>query len=179
MEITNGSKLGTAINLLSGFKPGWNPSDPKSSPFFEVPQPALAATPATIAGATRGRWADPSITLHDTAESVLSSAYDLRVVPENDEPRNSSYGSGALLIRGRCQKEALAVLRQELGIDFSVPDRGYALIEIRREAGVSAHSTLATGVYLAPGAGGFRQLGFRRTLSRLPAPKSWRRCQHD
>jgi hypothetical protein len=160
--------LGSAVCLLSGYKLGWNPSDPDSSPFFDVPQPAVAAAPATLADGDTGSWGYPLITLHDTAESLLSAVYDLQIV--HDES-GSNYGSGALLVRNVDRDVVLADLKQEFGVDFAVPNRGYALIEIRREAGTSVHSTFARGVFITPNPRELQPRGFLRTLATLPTPR--------
>lgn len=170
MKISTKVELGTAACLLSGYKPGWNPSDPDSSPFFDIPQPALAATPATLEAGEIGNWGYPLIALCDSVESLLSAIYDIQIVA--DEGGGSNYGSGALLVRNADRETVLTDLQEEFGVDFTVADRGYALIEIRREAQPIVHSTFARGVYLNPHPRDFLPRGFLRTLATLPAPRT-------
>jgi hypothetical protein len=162
--------VGTAVNLLLGIQTGWDASDPASSPFFAPSEQSMARSAGKFADAGHwsGPWNDPQITLHDSAESVLSAIYDLPIVNGTSDGANASYDSGALLICNADRDAALAELQQEFGVDFGVSGRGYALIEVRREAGTDVHATFASGVYKMPGAEAFEGRALPRAILKLP-----------
>lgn len=169
--MTNSSvALGEAVNVLLGYETGWVPSSASSSPFFSAPQQGLVRTPLTSAdGVLSGKWGYPQITLHDSPESVVSAMYDLEIVPGTNNGADATFGSGALLTRNANRAEALADLKRQFGVDFSVANQGYALVEIRREMQTVIHSTLARGVYKRPKAQAFRGTQLPRAILGLPA----------
>lgn len=161
--------LGQAANLLLGYRADWNPSSESSSPFFSAPQPGLVQTPLSVEGVSPGDWGDPSITLHDTPESVLSSMYDFVVLPDPDGVSGAGFGSGALLSRNADRAGALAQLQGQFGIDFGVAGQGYALVEVRRDTRTATHAAFVHGVQTMPEGQTFAGSVLPRAMLRLPA----------
>jgi hypothetical protein len=140
--------LGAAVNVLLGYDCNWDPADLNDSPFFDVPSPGIAQTPTEPTYEAVKQWGYPLIPLHDTAEGVLSRVLDINVKSETDDTAGSRWGSGALLIRNADRKAALEALHAQLGIDFGVANRGYALLEVRREVATSTHETFSHGIFV-------------------------------
>lgn len=164
----SGIAIGGAVNVLLGYDGSWNPADASSSPFFFAPQQGLKVTPVAAADAA-GTWGFPGITLHDSAESVLSAIYDFEIVPSGDDSPNTTYPAGSLLTRNANRAAALAALKQNLGIDFDDAGQGFALVEVRREAQTVSHaSRAAKGVFRMTGQNAFAGTTLLREIARLP-----------
>jgi len=168
MDTTPGVAPGTAVNLMLGYKVSWDPGDPGSSPFYAVPNPAIVPSAPAFDTASGGTWGMPLISLHGTAESVLSAVFDVRVPPDSAMLSPPIWPSGALIARNADRTDVMHALQAQLGIDFSVEGRGYALLEIRRETGTSVHCALRRGVFQVAGPEDAPGRAFRQAVLALP-----------
>lgn len=141
-----GLKLGQALNLVLGLKPGWAVSDTTDLPFHVPDIAPLAQMAATIAPDPLAAWGFPSVTLHDDADSLLSAVYPYRVQALSGDGAAFDVPAGPLLTRDLDRSAALGQLSEYLGIDLS-QDYSYMLVDIVRTDGSAA------GAYVA-GSGG-------------------------
>ncbi|OJT18194.1 hypothetical protein BO221_42725 [Archangium sp. Cb G35] len=130
--------LGTAANLLFGFRPGWDPSNGDSSPLYAPPRAPLETCDAAIVARADDGWGFPELTLHDDRESLVTALYDCRVIPIRREGQPFQLPSGELLLGDTDRGGVLAELGERLGIDLT-GDRGYMLARLRRVTGRADH----------------------------------------
>ncbi|QPF87508.1 hypothetical protein IC762_14985 [Bradyrhizobium genosp. L] len=163
--------LGRATNLLSGFRPDWNPSDPASIPLFDAKRLPLKIEKVSVE-LSETPWAFPRISLHDDADSLLSELFPYRVGKCADDPASPDIPPGPLLIRDKDSAAAIKKLSESLGVDLSNPDFGFSLVVLERKSGEASHYLFKDGIYVNPnplnpdpGAGVTED--FRKALIRL------------
>ncbi|MCK1390644.1 hypothetical protein [Bradyrhizobium sp. 1] len=163
--------LGRATNLLAGFRPDWSPSDPASIPLFDSEKPPLKIEKVTVA-LKEASWAFPRVSLHDTADSLLSELFPYRVGTCADDTAAPGIPAGPLLIRDKDSEAATKKLSASLGVDLSNPDFGFSLVILERASGVGSHYLFKDGIYVNPNPlkpdprAGVTE-DFRKTLIRL------------
>jgi hypothetical protein len=171
--------LGRATNLLSGFRPDWNPCDPASIPLFDSEKPPLKIEEVTVE-LNETPWSFPRISLHDTADSLLSELFPYHVGKCADDDAAPDIPPGPLLIRDKDSEAATKKLSASLGVDLSSPNFGFSLVILERKSGEGRHYLFKDGIYVnpnpfnpPPGAGVTKD--FRTAIARLrhgKAPES-------
>ena len=130
--LANTIAVGAAANLLFGYQPVWNPNGPVASPFFLAPeQPLKPQNPVTKPSDSKFWSGTPLITLHDTAQSLLSAIYRYDVLPAANDPQAISVPSGPLSLNDADSAKAVAAAGAFLGLDFSGPGK-YMLVTYER-----------------------------------------------
>jgi hypothetical protein len=164
-------ELGRATNLLSGFRPDWNPCDPASIPLFDSEKPPLQIEKVTVE-LNETPWSFPLITLHDTADSLLSELFPYHVGKCADDHAAPDIPPGPLLIRDKDSEAATNKLSAALGVDLSNPNFGFSLVILERKSGEGRHYLFKDGIYVnpnpfnpPPGAGVTKD--FRTAIARL------------
>jgi hypothetical protein len=163
--------LGKATNLLNGFRPDWNPCDPASIPLFDSEEPPLEIEKVPVE-LNETPWSFPRISLHDTADSLLSALFPYHVAKSADDPAAPDIPPGPLLIRDKDSEAATKKLSASLGVDLSNPNFGFSLVILERKSGEGRHYLFKDGIYVnpnpfnpPPGAGVRKD--FRTAITRL------------
>jgi hypothetical protein len=124
--------VGTAANLLFGYQPVWNPNGQIPSPFFLPPkQPLQSQNPVTKPSDFQLWSGTPLITLHGSAQSLVSAIYNYDVLPVSNDPQNIDIPSGPLSLNDADSAQALAAAGAFLGLDFTAPGN-YMLVTYQR-----------------------------------------------
>ncbi|GGA41182.1 hypothetical protein [Dyella nitratireducens] len=140
-------QLGKTANLFFGYRPVWVPAA-DSLPFFAPPTAAVAPVTVTPVKAPFPEWsATPTITIHESADSLLNTLYAYQVAPMSGDPSGIDVPSGPLALDDADHTAALAALGTFLGLDFS-QDRGYMLVTMTRPDSSCTHPFSASPSYL-------------------------------
>ena len=104
-------QLGQAAGLLFGYRPVWEPKA-GTVPFFAPPvAPVLPATVDPVLN-PYPEWSNtPTITIHDSAESLLDTLYGYRVDPMSGDPAGIDVPPGPLALNDADGVAALAAAR--------------------------------------------------------------------
>ncbi|HEX3148041.1 MAG TPA: hypothetical protein VHR66_08145 [Gemmataceae bacterium] len=149
MAVDTNVRLGVSVNLIAGFNPAWNPSVAGSPGLFAVPEPALKFQAPEIAD-TQATWSYPTISLHESADSVLSALFPYKVIAPTDEINPPCISAGPLLTQDRDRATALQSLSASLGVDLANSGLKYALVRLQRLVGSASHSCLSGTVIPVP-----------------------------
>jgi hypothetical protein len=149
MDISAAVKLGITTNLLNGFNPAWDPSDPGTDGLFATQDQALQEQPIAL-NPESAEWGYPEIVLVDSAEQLLSVAFPYQVAYPRDETNAPDIDSGPLLISDADTVAAKQKLSDTLGVDLSKAAYGYALVRMTRCVGSASHSCFAGTVIPVP-----------------------------
>lgn len=129
-------QLGQAANLLFGYRPAWNPN--ANSPFFAPDQNSTVTYDVTTP-TSPGYWVGtPVITIHSTAEELISAVYKYKVAPMALDPAGINVPVGALALNDADRAQALAAESAFLGIDLT-GTLNYMLVTLSRSSGVFKH----------------------------------------
>lgn len=145
MKINYRIKLGVTANLLFGYQPCWTPLDQGSVPLFRPAQTALDEIEVDVASA-EAEWNYPIVTLHETAEDLLTTLFPYRAVSSGDDLAAPKLPSGPLLAGMRDRDESLSALSTTLGVDLRNSDNRYSLVRLHRYVGEATHPCYAGGV---------------------------------
>jgi len=130
--LANTIAVGTAANLLFGYQPVWDPSGQIASPFFLPPeQPLRPQNPVTTPSDFQFWSGTPVITLHGSAQSLVSEIYRYDVLPVSNVQQNIDVPTGPLSLNDADSAKALAAAGAFLGLDFSGPGN-YMLVTYER-----------------------------------------------
>lgn len=130
--MANTITIGTAANLLFGYQPVWNPNGQVSSPFFQPPlQPLKPQNPVTEKTDFQHWSGTPLITLHGSAQSLVSEIYSYGVLPVSNDPQDINVPTGPLSLNDADSAQAIAAAGTFLGLDFSMPGN-YMLVVYER-----------------------------------------------
>jgi hypothetical protein len=147
-QLNSGIQLGTVANLLYGYQPTWDPTDPNALPFFPPANQMLNTSEPVITEDSGAAWGNPTITLCASAEDLITALYDYAVVPGSDEKTAPTIPSGPLVLDDQDRAQALQTLKQKLGVDLSDSSLSYALVQVTREVGSATHPSFTeTGVF--------------------------------
>ena len=140
-------QLGLSTDLTQGFDPSWTPGDAAYNGLFQPPSQPLTPLDYTVVPAGNA-WSFPLISIHDTAEDLLSALFPYRVVNPSDGVNEAEISAGALLIGDSDRAEALKKLSKTLGINqLGQSGFGYALVRLRHETGNAAtHPSVVNGI---------------------------------
>jgi len=130
--MTHAIDVGTAVNLLFGFRPAWDPTGTVASPFFSPATPPLAPQNPVTKAASFQYWSGtPLITLHASPESLLSAIYSYDVAPVANDPQAIDVPSGPLALDDADRAAALKAAGTFLGLDLKQPAK-YMLVSYER-----------------------------------------------
>jgi hypothetical protein len=130
--MVNTISVGTAVNLFFGYQPVWNPNGQIASPFFAPSQQPLSPQNPVITPSDFQYWSStPLITLHNSAQSLVSEIYEYDVLPVSNDPQSIDVPSGPLSLNDADSAQALAAAGAFLGVDFSGPGN-YMLVTYER-----------------------------------------------
>lgn len=141
-------QIGMHANVTAGFDPTWIPGDNGHTGLFQTPsQPLIPQdyliTPEPI------DWGFPKISLHDTAEDLLSCLFPYKIVHPAGEMQDAEIAAGALLIGDRDRESAVNKLSDTLGIPLGAQGYGFAIIQLRHEMSNQAkHASVASGIHI-------------------------------
>ena len=139
MNGINSILLGKATNIFRGLNADWDPAAGRVDILYPPADPPLRTAEPT-APASRGTWDYPSISLHDTAQSLLSALIPYDVVAPAAERHAPELPAGALLMGAASNPEALSEISRTIGVDLTKPGRGYALVKLERRDGIAQHA---------------------------------------
>lgn len=139
-----GVKLGQTVNLVDGYRTGWDPNDPATAPFAAPTMVALPVQDATIAVSADSPWQLPRITLHADAVSLLSTVFPYTVLGVSGDDTVFALPSGPLLVGDGDAAKQLAALSAYLGVDLTTGS-SYMLVELIRTAGTASAHYVAGG----------------------------------
>jgi len=136
--VANTITVGTSTNLFFGYQPAWNPSGQIGSPFFLPPDQAIKPQNPVTTDSDFPFWSStPLITLHGSAQSLISAIYRYEVLPVSNVPQDINVPSGPLSLNDADSVAALAAVGGFLGLDFSTPSN-YMLVSYERCASTTA-----------------------------------------
>lgn len=139
-EAFNGLALGTATNLIKGYAPGWDPSRgmldilhrPRQQPMEpQAPEPS----------GSRGDWGYPVISLHESAQSLVTALLPYGIDMPAIDTAPPSLPAGALLLSAPTGAAALDSLVQTLGISLHDTSLRFALVKLVRQDETLRHTT--------------------------------------
>src|SRR5262245_40974738 len=140
--------MGASINLIHGLNPDWDFSQ-KATPFFAIQSKPLRESEIEVTPAAT-EWGDPEISLHDSAEDLLSVLLPFDIVQAPDDSAGPVIRSGHLLVGDKDRPAALTRVSGILGVDLANPDHRYALVQLRRPVGTACHAGYHDGVFVVP-----------------------------
>ena len=124
-------QLSQAAGLFFGYRPVWEPKA-GTVPFFAPPvAPVLPATVEPVLNPYPDWSNTPTITIHDSAESLLDTLYGYHVDPMSGDPAGIDVPPGPLALNDADGVAALAAAGTLFGLDFS-QRRGYVLVRMTR-----------------------------------------------
>lgn len=134
------SLVNSAANLLFGYRPVWDMrQNPTTTPFFAPPIGALAPVNPMRHNAPYPNWDDyPTITIHDSPESLLSTIYAYRVAGIAGDQADIQVPAGPLALDDADRTTALAAAGSFLGLDLSL-QRQYMLVRVQRINATATH----------------------------------------
>lgn len=154
----NTLKLGQTANLWFGYLPVWDPNGSKPAPFFVPPVAALAPVESHSIPAQYPEWTNtPTITIHESADSLLSAIYAYQVARKSTDPVGVDIPSGPLALDDADHATALAAAGDFFGLDLA-RQQGYVLVTMSRVSTTDTHPFSASpslqhrSQYLSPAA---------------------------
>lgn len=138
MQVRSTLKLGSPANLLLGYRALWDPSHSGSTPLFAPIKQLMTETDPVIDDTPVG-WSYPIVTIHDDARSLLSELFQYRVVALETESAPPTIPSGPLILDDQDTTTVVAEVSKQLGVDLSVGDHGFMLVQLRRDVSLQAH----------------------------------------
>lgn len=135
-----GPDLGVAANLVKGYCSGWNPATGTLDILFRPDEQPMALQALEPSGEL-GYWRFPVITLHETAESLVTELFGYEVDAPAIDQVPASLPAGSLLLSSPTGKTARATLAETLGVSLDAPGLRYALVKLTRFDEVFHHTT--------------------------------------
>ncbi|TCW87380.1 hypothetical protein C5O80_05565 [Burkholderia sp. SRS-46] len=145
MDGSNGLALGDAVNLVKGYAPGWDPATGVLDVLYRPAEQPIAPQALAPSGA-RGNWGFPAITLHDTAESLVTALLGYAIEAPAIDQAPPSLPAGGLMLSSPGGAEARRRLSATLGVSLDNPVLRYALVKLTRADEVLHHTTKERGV---------------------------------
>lgn len=137
--------VGNAANLFMGYRPVWNPNGDADSPFFAPSIQPLKTQRTVTTPNPAGYWSGtPVITLHQSAQSLVSAIYDYDVLPVSNDRKEIDIPSGPLSLNDADQKAAMKAAAKFIGLDLVKGDQNFMLVTYERHASTTT-GTLGDG----------------------------------
>jgi hypothetical protein len=143
------TSLGDATNILYGYNADWLSPKQGNNALFSPEKKALSTVKVEPPQKT-GKWSFPEITLHDTAQSLLTSLLPYKIEDPSDGIDGPKAPAGPLLIDDDNRVEAIKKLSATLGVDLGKSGQGYALVKLTRIDGDVIHESQEMGVLIHP-----------------------------
>ncbi len=126
-------QLGQACTLLFGYRPAWDPNSSKP-PFFTPPTKSTVTSTPKYEKSQDSYWSStPYVTIHESAESLISALYEYDVAPAGiDVP------VGPLELDDPDRAAALDAEGSFLGLDLTAR-HSYMLVTFARVDGTAKH----------------------------------------
>jgi len=134
------TNLGETTNILYGYNSDWLSAEQGNNALFPPEKKALSTVKANSTEKT-GKWDFPEITLHDTAQSLLTSLLPYEIEDPSDGIDGPKAPAGPLLIDDANRDAAIKKLSGTLGVDLGKSGQGYALVKLIRTDGDAAHQS--------------------------------------
>ncbi len=148
IPLTTGLKLGSATNLINGYRPTWDAGAASDSPLYAPKQAPLTKIEPQVQADTNVRFEFPQLSLHRDAVSLVNSLYKYKVLPTTTSDPQFNIPSGPLTINDKDAEAATQALSKWLGVSLSKNDNlSYVLVEIKREVGSVVHPLVRTDVF--------------------------------
>jgi hypothetical protein len=131
-----GIRLGQGCVLLFGYRPAWDPnsSKPPFSPFFTPPIESTVTSTPKYEKSQDSYWSStPCVTIHESAESLISALYKYDVAPAG-----IVVPVGPLELNDGDRAAALEAEGKFLGLDLTVR-RSYMLVTFERVDGTAKY----------------------------------------
>jgi hypothetical protein len=141
--------LGDTTNILYGYSAEWLSPKRGNNALFPPAKKALSPVAAELPQKT-GNWSFPDISLHDTAQSLLSALLPYRIEDPSDGIDGPKAPAGPLLIADANRVEAIKKLSDTLGIDLGKSGQGFVLVKLTRSDGTVAHESQEMDVLIHP-----------------------------
>ncbi|SPP31306.1 hypothetical protein ARAF_0425 [Arsenophonus endosymbiont of Aleurodicus floccissimus] len=138
-------ELGVAANLVKGYSPGWNPTSGKLD-ILNRPkeQPMKPQTPEP--SGKKGDWGYPVISLHETAESLITELLGYKIDAPAIDDAAPSLPAGSLLLSAPTGQQAKEALKETLGVSLEDTTLRYALVKLTRFDETLLHTTKEHGI---------------------------------
>ncbi|XP_054712093.1 uncharacterized protein LOC129221599 [Uloborus diversus] len=133
-------ELGVAANLVKGYAPGWNPANGKLD-ILNRPneQPISLQSPAP--SGERGEWGYPVISLHETAESLMTELLGYEIDDASAiDGAPPSLPAGPLLLSAPTGQRATKELTDIIGVPLEDPNLRYVLVKLIRQDETVLHA---------------------------------------
>jgi len=143
------TNLGDTTNILYGYNAAWLSPEQGNNALFPPEKKALSAVEVEPPQKT-GKWSFPEITLHDTAQSLLTTLLPYEIEDPSDGIDGPKAPAGPLLIDDANRADAIKKLSQTLGVDLGKSGRGYPLVKLTRTDGDVAHNSQEMDVLIHP-----------------------------
>lgn len=130
--MTSAIQVGSAANLFFGYRPVWNPNGDTKSPLFAPDNQPLSSVETESTPSDTPYWTGlPVITLHQSADSLVSTIYDYEVLPSAYHPEKVNIPSGPLSLNDADHASALEAASAFLGLDLK-ENSNYMLVAFTR-----------------------------------------------
>ena len=96
MKLECATKLGMSVNLLHGLRPNWNFIQRTETPFFPLAGKPLKEQDVEV-NSTQAEWGFPEISLHASAEDLLSAVLPLSITAPSDDEAAAIIQPGFLI----------------------------------------------------------------------------------
>jgi hypothetical protein len=143
------NNLGDTINILYGYNADWLSAKQGNNALFPPERKALSTVKVKPVQET-GSWSFPEITLHETAQSLLTTLLPYQIEDPSDGIDGPKAPAGPLLIDDADRVEAIKKLSATLGVDLAKSGQGYALVKLTRTDGDVSHESQEMGVLIHP-----------------------------
>jgi len=141
--------LGETTNILYGYNADWLSPKQGNNALFSPAKKALS-TIKVDPPEKSGKWDFPEITLHDTAQSLLTTLLPYKIEDPTDGIDGPKAPADPLLIDDANRVEAIKKLSHTLGVDLGKSGQGYALVKITRIDENVTHSSREMNVLIHP-----------------------------
>ena len=143
------TNLADTTNILYGYNSDWLSPKQGNNALFPPAKKALSTVKAEPPQKT-GKWSFPDITLHDTAQSLLTSLLPYKIEDPSDGIDGPKAPAGPLLIDDANRDKAIEKLSATLGVDLGKDRQGYALVKLTRKDETVVHQSQEMGVLIHP-----------------------------
>jgi hypothetical protein len=143
------TNLGETTNILYGYNAAWLSPEQGNNALFPPAKKALSTVKTELPEKT-GKWSFPEITLHDTAQSLLTTLLPYKIEDPADGIDGPKAPAGPLLIDDANRAESIKKLSNTLGVDLGKSGQGYALVKLTRTDGEAAHESQEMDILIHP-----------------------------
>lgn len=148
-------QTGLSLNLLDGYKSSIFLDRNGDVPFTLGDKQALFSREPVVARPEKSSWSDwPEISLHKSAEELISALLQIKLRPFEDPSSEGGGGisvwpAGALMLAGLTGDERTTALKNvsaQIGLDLNT-EWSYALVRCSRTANTATYPCLASGLF--------------------------------